>query len=158
MKTFNGVMNAATRTAGSGGDLVLAAGQIVARRIALGVAAAFNPMDADHAELGRMVPEKVEAFSAAGMIVLEQSNQAGWHLTRLASHEVFTTAHATVSMAGCINPAVMAEEQGRFACAWLDRIAQNFFAMGLLALGAQEAAMVPIRQAVAANVERLGRS
>ena len=35
--------------------------------------------------------------------------------------------------------------------------ATNFFAIGLLALGVQQAAMVPIQQTLAANTERLAR-
>jgi hypothetical protein len=150
MTTFNGVLDAATRNATNGNDLAIAAGEVIVRRVVLGVAAALNPMQADHVEFGRMMPEKMEAFSAAGMIMLEQSNQAGWEITRIASNEVMTTAHATLS---CTNPMAMAEAQ----LAWFNRAATNFFAMGLLALGVQEAAMVPIQQTIAANAERLAR-
>jgi hypothetical protein len=150
MSSLNGVMTAATRNANSGNDLAMAAGHIIVKRVALGVAAALDPTQADHAEFGRMMPEKMEAFSAAGMIMLEQSNQAGWEITRIASNEVMTTARATLS---CTNPMAMAEAQ----LAWFNRAATNFFAMGLLALGVQEAAMVPIQQTIAANAERLAR-
>jgi hypothetical protein len=156
MTTLCGVLNAATRNAGAGNDIAIAAGQIIARRVALGMAAAFDPMGADHAEFGRMMPEKMEAFSAAGMIMLEQSSQAGWEFSRLASDEVLTTARATLAIAACDSPAAMADAQGQFALDWFSRAATNFFAMGLLALGAQEAAMVPIQQTIAANTERLG--
>jgi len=157
MKTLNGVIDAATDNATSGNDLAIAAGQVIARRVALGVAAAFDPMQADHAEFGRMMPEKLEAFSAAGMIMLEQSSQAGWEITRFASDEVMTTAQATLAIATCSNPVAMAEAQGQFAIAWFNRATSNLFAMGLLALGVQKAAMVPIQQTLAANAERLGR-
>jgi hypothetical protein len=157
MTTLNGVLDAAARNADTGNDIAVAAGQIIAKRIALGMAAALDPLGADHAEFGRMVPEKMEAFSAAGRIMLEQSNQAGWELSRLASDEVMTTARATLAMATCADPVTMAEAQGQFALDWFNRAATNFFAMGMLALGVQQAAMVPIQQTVAANAERLGR-
>jgi len=157
MSTFNGIMTAATRNAGTSNDIALAAGQVIAKRVALGVAAAFDPLGADHAEFGRMMPEKMEAFSAAGRIMLEQSNEAGWELTRLASDEVMTTARATLAIAACANPVAMAEAQGQFALAWLNRATSNFFAMGILALGVHQAAMAPIQETVAANTERLGR-
>jgi hypothetical protein len=156
MTTFNGVVNAAARNAGSGNDLAMAAGQIIARRVALGMAAAFDPMGADHTEFGRMMPEKVEAFSAVGRIMFEQSNEAGWKITCLASEEVMQTAHASIAMAGCASPVAMAGVQGQFALEWLKRAAANFFAVGMLALGAQQAAMVPIQLTVAANTRRLG--
>ena len=157
MTTFTGVLDAAVENADTGNDIAITSGQIVAKRVALGMAAAMNPMQADHAELGRIVPEKMEAFSAAGMIMLEQSHQAGWELTRLASDEVMTTARATMEIAGCTTPAAMAEAQGVFALNWLDRATSNFFALGLLALGVQRAVMAPIKDTVAANKARLGR-
>src|ERR1700709_1819665 len=127
MTTLNGVLDAAARNADTGNDLAVAAGQIIAKRIALGMAAALDPMGADHAEFGRMVPEKMEAFSAAGRIMLEHSNQAGWELTRLASDEVMTTARATMEIAGCMTPAAVAEAQSQFALAWLNRATTTFF-------------------------------
>lgn len=156
MTTLNGVLDAATRNADTSNGLAVAAGQIIAKRVALGVAAALDPLSADHVEFGRMMPEKMEAFSAAGMIMLEQSNQAGWAITRLASNEVMTTARATIEIAASAGTVAMAEAQVRFAAAWFDRTAANFFAMGLLALRAQAAAMEPIQRTVKANTRRLG--
>jgi O-methyltransferase involved in polyketide biosynthesis len=43
-----------------------------------------------------------------------------------------------------------------YACI-ADRATSTIIAMGLLALSAQDAAMAPLRQTVAANAERLGR-
>jgi hypothetical protein len=125
--------------------------------VALGIAAALDPLRADHTEFERMVPEKVKAFSAAGMIMLEQSGQANRQVTRLASDAAMTTARATMAMAGCSNPVALVQAQGRFALDWFNRAASDFIAMGMLALGAQEAAMLPIQQTVFANAERLGR-
>jgi hypothetical protein len=117
----------------------------------------MDPLRADHTEFERMVPEKVKAFSAAGMIMLEQSGQANRQVTRLASDAAMTTARATMAMAGCSNPVALVQAQGRFALEWFNRAASDFIAMGMLALGAQEAAMLPIQQTVFANAERLGR-
>lgn len=155
MTTLNGMLDAATRNAGTGNDIAIAAGEVIARRVILGMAAAFDPVRADHAEFARMVPEKMEAFSAAGMIMLEQSNQFGWECSRIAADEVMTTARATLALTGCTTPMAMAEAQGHFALAWFNRAATNLFAMGMLVLGAQQAAMIPIQQAVADNTVRL---
>lgn len=154
--TINHMIEAATKTANRGSDLAMAAGQIISARVALMGAAATDPMGADHAELGRMVPEKVEAFSAAGMIMMEHSNQAGLEMTRLASDEMMTAATATMAMATCTDPLQLMEAQGAFAAAWFDRLTTNFVAMGMMALKAQDAAMKPIQDTVAANTERLG--
>jgi hypothetical protein len=157
MTTLNGVLHAATRSANSNNDLAIAAGEVIAKRVALGVAAAFDPMQADHAEFGRMVPEKMEAFSAASMIMLEHSSQAGLTMTRLASDEVMKTAQASLSIADWMNPIAMVTSPGLMALDWFNRAAANFFTMGLLALGAHEAALVPIQQTIASNAARLSR-
>jgi hypothetical protein len=155
--TFCGVFAEAAESVGRGNDLALAASEIMVKRVALGLAAAINPLQADHVEFGRIVPEKVEAFSAAGWILLEQSGAAGQHIARLASAEVVTTARAAMEMAGCANPAALATAQVRFAVDWFNRAASNSIAVGMRALRAQDAAMAPIRRTVISNAERLGR-
>jgi O-methyltransferase involved in polyketide biosynthesis len=72
--TFGGMFAEATRSVGRNNDLANAAGRIVKKRVALGMKTALNPQWADHDEFARMVPEKVEAFSEAGVIMLQQSN------------------------------------------------------------------------------------
>lgn len=152
---LTGVLAHAAQNAERGSDLVIASGQVVAKRVALGVAAAFDPLRADHAEFGRMVPEKVEALSAAGQIVLDHSGDANAHIARLASHEMLATARATLAMAGCTSPAALMQAQMSFALGWFERATANFFALGLLTLKAQDAAMAPFRATVAANGARL---
>jgi O-methyltransferase involved in polyketide biosynthesis len=155
--TIGDMFAIATRNASTGGDLAITASQIVAKRVALGIAAAMDPLRADHAEFERMVPEKVEAFSVAGMIMLEQSGQANRQMTRLASDAAMATARAAIAMTGCSSPVTLVQAQGRFTLEWFNRAVSDFIAMGMLALGAQEAAMLPIQQTVFANAERLGR-
>jgi hypothetical protein len=148
------VFAVATRNAARD-DVVITSVQVMAKRMALGMAAALNPLRADHMEFARIVPEKIEAFSAAGMIMIEQSNRPNRQMMHLASDEVVTTCRTLIAMAGCSSPAAFAAAQGRFALAWYDRAASNFIAMGMLALSAQDTAMAPIRETVGANIERL---
>jgi O-methyltransferase involved in polyketide biosynthesis len=154
---MGGFMAAATQNTRCGGDIAIATTQVVGRRIALGMAATFNPLRADRAEFSRMVPEKVEAFSTAGMVMLKQSGQASRQMMRFASDEVTTTVCATIEMSGCRSPAALAGAQSRFARAWFARATSIWFAMGIRAFEAQSAAMAPIRETVIANAERLGR-
>ena len=153
--SINHIIAAVKGNAERAGDLVMAAGQVVAKRFAIGAAAVVDPLQADHAEFGRLLPEKVDALSAAGMIMLEHSSEAGFEMTRRASDEVTTAAYATIEMATCCNSAALAEAHGKFTLAWFDRAAANLIAMSMLALRAHDAAMAPIRDAVAANTERL---
>jgi O-methyltransferase involved in polyketide biosynthesis len=154
---MGGFLAAATQNATCSGDIAIATTQVIAKRVKLGMAAAFNPLRADRAEFSRMVPEKVEAFSTASMIMLKQSGQANRQMMRFASDEVMTTALGTIEMTGCSSPIALAEAQSRFARAWFDRATSIWIAMGSWAFGAQSAAMAPIRQTVVANAERLGR-
>jgi hypothetical protein len=156
-EAMGGFLAAATQNVRYGGDIAIATTQVIAKRVALGVAATFNPLGADRAEFSRMVPEKVEAFSAASVVLLEQSHQANRQMMCLVSDEVMTTARATIEMTGCFNPATLAETQGRFARAWFSRVASSWITMGSWGLEAQSAAMAPIRQTVVANAERLAQ-
>jgi hypothetical protein len=145
----------ASQNASRIGDIARAATQVIAKRVALGMAGTADPRRADHIEFARMVPEKVEAFSAAGMVMLKQSGQVGRQIMRLASDEVMTTVHATMEMTDCTCPASFAELQGRFARAWFDRMTSSLIMMGTMALTAQAAAVTPIQETVFANVDRL---
>jgi len=145
----------ARQNASRGAGIARAATQVIAKRVALGMAGTADPLGADHIEFARMVPEKVEAFSTAGMVMLEQSGQGGRQIMRLASDELMTTVHATMEMTGCSSPVSIAELQGKFARAWFDRMTSSFIMMGTMVLTAQAAAMMPIQETVFANVDRL---
>jgi hypothetical protein len=121
------------------------------------VVAAFNPLRADRAEFSRMVLEKVEAFSVAGMVMLKQSGQASRQMMCFVSDEVMTTARARIKMTDCSNPAAVGEGRSSFVRAWFARATARWIAIGIRAFETQAAAMAPIQQTVLANAERLGR-
>jgi O-methyltransferase involved in polyketide biosynthesis len=157
MASLSSVFDAAARNATSGSNLTGAASQVIAKRVALGVAAAFDPARADHAEFGRMVPEKMKAFSAAGAIMVQQVARAQEQISCFASEAIKTATRATFAIASSGSPVAMVETQRRFAAAWFEKAASNFMAMGVLALDAQAAAITPFQQTIAANAERLDR-
>jgi hypothetical protein len=152
---FSEVLALVTRTIDSGNDLAIGAGQIIAKRVSLGLAAAVNPMAADLAEFARIMPEKVEAFSSAGIAMFEQSELVRNQISRFTSDEVMTTARATIEMATCFTPIAMLEAQGRFAHAWWDRATSNIMPLATMTLNAQGATLGPLQVAVAANKARL---
>jgi Phasin protein len=149
------IMAMATTNASRSGDIARAAAKVIAKRVALGMAGTDDPLRSDHIEFARMVPEKVEAFSAAGMVMLSQSVQVGRQIMRLASDEMMTTVHATTEMTACFCPTSLAELQGKLARAWFDRMTSSLIMMGTMMLNAQAAAMMPIQDTVFANVDRL---
>jgi O-methyltransferase involved in polyketide biosynthesis len=152
---IGGVLAAARRSAEQANDLTLAAAQVVAQRMALGMAGALDPARTDHAEFARMVPEKVAAFSAANAIMLRYSGMLAREMARRASAEVEASVRATLAMACCATPKDLATAQGSFMAAWFERTTTNLMAIAMMSLGAQDAAMVPLRQQVAENVARL---
>jgi len=154
-ETMRDVMAAASRNAGNSGDLALTAAQVIAKRVALGVAASVNPLQADHAEFARMLPEKMAACSAAGKILLHWSDLARQQAARSAIEEARATADATRAMALSRNPLALAMAQGSYARALCARITAQSYAAGLFMLAAQDAAMAPFRETVAGNLERL---
>jgi hypothetical protein len=152
-----GFLAAVTRNADRSGDVALAAHKVIGKRVELGMAAALDPLGADHAEFVQIIPEKVEAFTSASVIMLKHTSRAGRTLTRLASDEMTTAFRAITALVTSPNPAALAEAQGNIARAWFERAAANFLGWSMLALDAQDAALAPIRQTVVANAERLGR-
>jgi hypothetical protein len=108
MVSMTNVIDAAARNVSSGSKLSGAASQIIAKRVALGVAAVFDPARADHAEFGRMVPEKMKAFSAAGIIMVQQAVHAQEQISRFASEAIKIATRATFTIAGSGSPVAMA--------------------------------------------------
>jgi len=146
---------ALTRNTDRGGDVATATRHVIGKRVALGMAAAMNPIGADHAEFAQIIPEKVEAFTTSGSIMLEHSSHVGQRMTRLVSEEFATATRAVTTLIGCSSPAAFVEAQGSIARAWFERTASSFLGLGMLALNAHDAALAPIRQTVVANAERL---
>jgi O-methyltransferase involved in polyketide biosynthesis len=153
--TEGGVSAMAIRNMNCGEDIARASRHVIGKRVALGVQAALRPHRADHAEFARMVPEKVEAFSAAGQVMMQKSGEANRQIIEDVSLEVMTAASAVAVMSRCANPADLAIAQGKFAYAWMGRATSRFIAMGMFAMSAQAAALAPIRQTVVENSERL---
>jgi hypothetical protein len=149
------VMAAASRTAGNGGDLAVTSAQVIAKRVALGVAASVNPLQADHAEFARMLPEKMAAWTEAGKILLHWSDLGRQQAARSACEEARATADAARAMAMSRDPLALAMAQGSYARAWCARITAQSYAAGMFMLAAQDAAMAPFRKTVAGNLERL---
>jgi len=153
--TAGGASALAIKNMSYGDDIARASQHVIRKRVALGVQAALRPHRADHAEFARIIPEKVEAFSAAGKVLMEKSSEANRQILEDVSLEVMTAASAVAAMSRCANPADLAIAQGKFAYGWMGRATSRFIEMGMLAMSAQAAALAPIRQTVVENSERL---
>jgi hypothetical protein len=151
----------ALRVAGTngrkGGVLAVAAREVVAKRVALAAAAIIDPLNADHVEFARIIPEKATAFSSAGMAWLQGSSEAAQRISAFAASELAMAATAAVAIAGCKTPAGIMAAQSRFATAWFARVFSQSIALGSLAMKSQGAAMAPLYRAATANARRLSR-
>lgn len=150
-------LSIAGRNASTGGELALASGQVIATRVALGMAGITDPVNADHRELARILPEKAKAVSAAGAVLLQRSGQIGQQATTFAVNELMATARATMAMAACRSPAALATSQSNFALGWWGRVMSQSIALSAMAVRSQREAMAPFHQAATANARRLGR-
>ena len=151
----------ATRIAGTngrkGGELAVAAGQVIAKRAALAAAAMVDPLNADLVEFARIIPERTTAFSSAGMAWLRGSSEAAQRMSAFTASELAKAATAAVAIAGRKTPAGIMAAQSRFATAWFARVFSQSIALGSLAMKSQSAAMAPIYRAAVQNARRLGR-
>jgi hypothetical protein len=156
-RTLGNTMAAAGANARKSSRLALAAGQVIAKRLALGAAAMVDPLAADHAEFARIIPEKALAFSETGMIWLQRSGAVAEQMGRFAASEMAIVAKAAADIAGCRTPAGVIAAQSRFATAWFARALSRSIALGSLAMRSQGAAIAPMHKAATANARRLRR-
>ena len=167
MKTMSRVLRDAARIGdtltdvatshGKHGELALASGGVVARRMALGAAAMVDPLNADHAEFALMIPEKAEAFSDAGAALAQQSGVVARQMARFAANELALGMRAALAMAACRTPADLAAAHGRFVEAWLGRALSQSIELAAMAVRSQAVVMAPVHSAATANARRLGR-
>ena len=148
-------LSAAGHNSSQTAELTLAAAEVVFRRMTLGGFALVNPAAADHAEFARMVPEKTQAFSDAGSILISRSAQIGQEMGQFIADEMTLTAQTATAVLTSLNPVSMIAVQADAGISWASRLATLARVMGLLALEAQVAAMAPIHRAATDNVERL---
>jgi hypothetical protein len=156
-----GKLGSALRVAGRNGrktgEIALAAGQVVARRMALGAQAMVDPLNADHVEFAKIIPEKARAFSEAGMTWLQWSGKAVEQMASFAASEMATAAEGAVALAGCRTPADVIAVQGSLATSWFARVMSQSISLGSLALRSQGETMAPLHRTVTENARRLNR-
>jgi hypothetical protein len=155
-KLGNAMVLAGTNTRKTG-ELTTAAGQVVAKRMALGATAVIDPLNADHVEFAKIIPEKTMAFSEAGVTWLHWSGEVAERRASFAAREMAYGADAAVAMARCRTPAGVIATQSIFASAWFARALSQSIALGSLVMRSQGAVMAPIHRAATANARRLSR-
>lgn len=140
---------------GTVGELALASGEVVVKRMALGAAAMVDPLNADHAEFARMVPEKAQAFSDAGTAILQRSSDVLQQMANYAVAEMSIAMKFSMGMAAYRTPAALAAAQSKFLLGWLGRSLSQSAALGHFAVRSQAAAIAPVHKTATANARRL---
>jgi hypothetical protein len=148
-------LSTARRNSSQTVELTFAAVEVAFRRMTLGGFAIVNPAGADYNEFALMVPEKAQAFSHAGSILIRRSAQIGQEVTRFIADEMKRAADAATAVLTTPDATSMIVVQAGAGMSWAARLATMPHAICLLALEAQGAAMAPIHRAATDNVERL---
>ena len=145
----------AARTVRAGQETAEASAKVIARRMTIMSEAMANPLRADHAELGRMGPEKVQAMTASAgalaagamdmadqgrRIADREGAEASAHMTRLASADSLASAAAL---------------QAAWGMGVWSRALSDSWTMGESMLKLQAKALSPIHAAAVANAKRL---
>lgn len=127
-------------TAIRAGETMLAANAVIGSRLGTIRAAARDPITADYAELARMVPEKVEAFSRAGASLMKD-------VESVQAETGAQIRHVTAIMTSGKIPTV--SDMFTLTARWMS-ITQK-------ATGAAGRALVPVHAAATRNATRLRR-
>jgi hypothetical protein len=125
-------------------EMTVAAGAVIGVRMGMIAAAPHYPCNADRAELSRMVPEKIRAFSEAGTAVVE----AYWSLHRDVGD--YMVCLGRTMMAGRVPLPSDLIEMAERTSIHATRIAAS-------GVGAVSVALAPLHKEATANARRLAR-
>lgn len=147
----------ALRNARTGQELAQASAAVIARRFEIMGEAMADPLRADHAELGRMGTEKVEAMAASAGAACAGALDLAERAGRLAAREGVEAADCLARLARADTPFAFAAAQTDWAMgAWSRAMSDGWTFCGA-ALKAQGRALAPVHAAATANARRLKR-
>ena len=149
--------NTAANAAISGGEMMNAAGEVVAARLNIMAAGMVDPSKVDLKEMALMGSEKVEALSASAAAVAQTFGQIGGRLGSGAVTEMGLASRAAAEMAAAKSPVAAAQAQYGYALGWWGRALSQALTFNTEMLKVQTEAMRPIHKAAVANAKRLKR-
>ena len=145
----------AARTARAGQETAEASAQVIARRLAIMGEALADPLRADHAELGRMGTEKVEALTASAGAVASGALDLADQGRRIADRESVEASAHLARLARADSLAGAAALQTAWGLGLWSRAVADSWTMGDAMLKLQAQALSPIHAAAVANARRL---
>ncbi len=147
----------ATTTAVAGGEMMKAAGDVIAARLEIMAAGLANPGKADVKEISLMSSEKVEALSASAATLARNFGELGGRLSQSALEEVGYASRAATALTAAPTPAAFASAQYNYAVGWWGRTTSQMLTLNTDLLKAQAEALKPIHATTVANAKRLKR-
>ncbi len=149
--------NSAATTALAGGEMLQAAGDVIAARLEIMAAGMVDPGKADLKEISLMSSEKVEALTASAASVTRNFGDLGGRLAKVAMAEAGLVSKAAAAMTTAASPAALASMQYNYAVGWWGRAAGQMLTLNTELLKAQADALKPIHTTAVANAKRLKR-
>lgn len=145
----------AARTARAGQETAEASAQVIARRLAIMGEALADPLRADHAELGRMGTEKVEALTASAGAVASGALDLADQGRRIAGREGLEASAHLARLAKADSLVGAAALQAAWGVGLWSRALSDSWDLGNTMLKLQAQALSPIHAAAVANARRL---
>jgi hypothetical protein len=146
----------AATTAAKGAELAVASAQVIAARLAImGANQSGLPTGGVVREMALMVPEKTEAFAAAGVSMAGHLGSIAATGAQAAVREGAHAAEACADIAMARTPVELAAAQTRYLTGWFSRAATSAIALTALTTRLHADALEPIHKTATANARRL---
>jgi hypothetical protein len=144
----------AATTARKQSEMAYASGQVIAARLGIAGSPLVNT-PGGAAEMARMVPEKAEAFAAAGAGAVHHMGKIAVHSGAELMRETAMATQATLAMAYAKNPISMLATQQRYMIGWFGRAIQQTMELTEATTRMQAAMLHPVHKTATANARRL---
>ncbi len=156
IKTWIDGAEQAQRNLRQAATLASGAGKVFAARTRCEPESAALPLD--FTEMARIVPEKLVAFGAAGLLSLHYASQLGGRLAAMGSDEAVYTQRQMRALAQARHPDVFTAVLARGVWDFWQRAATQNLALATEVMRGQHAATAPAARAVKLNNRRLNAS
>lgn len=154
-KRLNRDAASAVDTVLSGGEMLNAAGEVIAARLEIMARGLADPRKADLTEMSLMSSEKVAAMSASAAAMGKAFGDIGGRLGTNAMTEAGLATRAATDMASAATPAGAFQAQYAYAIGWWSRAAGQMLTLNTELLKGQADAIRPIHKTAVANAKRL---
>jgi hypothetical protein len=137
------------------GELAMASGEVIARRVAMGADALGRPSVAAVGEAVEMISEKGIAMTRSGMAAAQSMGELTSRCATLALEETAILGRTMAEVARCRTPMELAWVQGQHAYGAFGRLMSQGLTLATLAAAANGATLAPFHTAATANARRL---